>query len=164
MVSEIDWRSLDEDEYRQLVTNLEAECISEERVGYVTCNDGNTYPCIRINERLFRKLIQAGEIDVTSRINTKTAGAHFYVEMQFNWESIERQLTLLYNGWRDRNWLELLCATKKVAMTTHDFRVSVPPHIIIVVDGLNVDRLWLTLVTTSMFRPPTDFPFQKNEG
>lgn len=160
-MSDISWRPLDEDEYKQLVAELETRCITPERVGYVTYNNGAIHPSIKIDERVFKKLVQAGEIDVTSRISTITAGLHFYVKLEINWKSIHEDLTIFFNGWRDRSWLELLCVIRKVAFTTQDFKVAKPLRRAIVVDGINVDKLRLILATTSLFCFPKDIPMTK---
>jgi len=158
-------RSLDREEYKQLVTNLESKCIDIERVGIaVNEKDGTLFPSIRINERLYEKLACAGSIDVTSVIDTTTAGSHFYVVLKLSWKTINEKLVIYFNGWRDRSWLELLCAVRKVALAKQDFEVAKPLHQAIVVDGFKVDRLKVILATTMCFYPPRDYPFEDEIG
>jgi hypothetical protein len=154
-MSDMIWDILDEDEYKQRVAELETKCINFERVGYVTDKNGANYPSIRTDKRLFKKLVQAGSIDNTSRITTFNIPPYFYAKLEINWPTIKEKITIFLNGWRGRNWLEMLCVVKKVALTTQDFKASKPMHGAIVVDGINVDKLQLALVT-SMFCPPQD--------
>jgi hypothetical protein len=149
-------KALKEDEYKQMVNLLEAGCIRYENIGFVTLADGTILPAIKIEERLFRKLAKVGSIDNTSRIDVTTVGLHFYPKLQIEWRSINENLKVVFKGWRDGEWLELLCRVKEVALTTQDFKMSSSLLEAIIVDGLNVDRLWLTLITTSMSMPPKD--------
>jgi len=155
-MSDMIWDILDEDEYKQRVAELQRKCIEAERIGYVTHKNGDINPCIKIDKRLFRKLVNAGSINNTSRITTFNVPPYFYAKLEIWWSSIKKKLTVFFNGWRDRNWLELLCHVKKVALTIQDFKVPKPIHGAIVVDGINVDKLRLVLAVTSMFHLPKD--------
>jgi hypothetical protein len=156
-VSDIGWRALKKDEYEQLVNQFESECIRIENIGFVILAEGAILPAIKIERRLFRKLAKFGSIDNISRIDAPTVGLHFYAKLQIEWPPINENLKVVFKGWRDRGWLESLCEAKKVALTTEDFKIVSSIGEAVVVDGLNVDRLWLTLITTSMSLPPKDF-------
>jgi len=142
-------RILDKDEHEQLVKELKAKCISAQNVGFTVLRDNSTLPCIKIDKRFFKKLVQAGSIDVTSRITIYNLYPHLYVKVEISWPAIKQKRSLIFNGWRDREFLEHLCDAKRLALTASG-------NSIITVDGISTEQLKAMLVITSMMYHPRE--------
>lgn len=142
-MKEVEFGILDKDEYEELIRELEIKCINSEDVGFTVLKDGTALSCIRIDKRLFKKLVQAGSIDVTSRITTLNLYPHFYVKLEIQWPTIKEKRSLMFNGVRDKNFLQHLCNAKRLALTAF-------ANDVVVVDGLDTKQLKFVLVITSM--------------
>jgi len=148
-IRKIKWGILDNAEYKEAISELKAQRISAEKVGWTILEDGTALPCIKINDVLFKKLVQAGVINNTSVITTFSGVPHFFAKVEISWSSIKEKLTIILDGWRDRSFLEHLCDVKKLALTAYD-------NSAIVIDGLKTDDLKLNLLIASMMYHPKD--------
>lgn len=140
---------LDKEQQEQLVKKLRAQCLSSKKIGFTLLEDGTTVPCIEIDEYLFNELVQAGTIDVISRIIILNLPPQLYVKLVIRWPSIKKKLNLILDGWRDRSFLEHLCDVKKLALTKSGKSA-------IVIDGIKTKELEIILVLSYMMRPPKD--------
>lgn len=138
---------LNKNEYEQVVNELKAQCVSAEKIGFAVLKDGSTLPCVKIDGGLFKKLVEAGSINNTSRITTFSLPSYFFVKLEINWPAIKQKLTIFFSGYRDRPCLEHLCDAKKIALTADDSSV-------VVVDGIRAEKLEAELVITSMMYHP----------
>jgi len=157
-MSNIKWDILSKEEYEEKIKKLTAHSINLKRLGFVFTSDSSTVPAVKVSASLFQKLISAGTIDNVSRIITYTVGGYFFAELLVRWPSIKKSLNLLFDGWRDKGWLETLCTTKKIAFASHEKSGDV-----VVINGVNTDKLKMALVTTSMMHPPHDIVIVKEE-
>jgi len=128
-----------------MVKKLSARRVNPERLGFAVTKEG-IIPSIRVNESFFQKLFSAGTIDNVSRISVHQLGEYFFAELYVKWPSIKEKITIIFDGWRDRSWLVILCTVKKIAFTTH--RKLGPA---VMVNNINTDNLKMILVVSSLF-------------